>query len=220
MRKKSIRHKEIALDDRLLEPWKDLYTKIKGNRSRDFFANNNPITLEIACWKWEYCVWMSAIYPERNFVWIDKKWERMWYGLQKIKEKGGANVGFLRAIVQNLSDFFDEWEVEEIWIVHPDPRPKGVDTRRRLTYKRFLQIYKTLLKPWGMLKLKTDDTDLFERSQQSLAQDWWELQRMTKDLYQSDLLGEHHWIETFYEKTFVAAWRTIKYGVWSRPDDE
>lgn len=62
-----------------------------------------------------------------------------------MREKSLNNAGFLRTIIHHLDRFFAPGEVEEIWIVHPDPRPKKADARRRLTHPRFLSLYEKIL---------------------------------------------------------------------------
>jgi len=203
-------------DDRIVQSGKDFFATAKGNWGKDFFANDNPIVLELACGRGEYTVWLAQHFLNKNFLGIDKKWDRMWIGLQDAKEKWLQNVGFLRTIIHHLDRFFSPGEVDEIWIVHPDPRPKGADARRRLTHPRFLSLYEQVLAPWWLLRLKTDDADLFAYSLDMLTQEWWEILLQTTDLYTSDLLADHYAIQTHYEKKFVWQWRTICYGVFRK----
>ena len=125
---------------------------------------------------------------------------------------GLNNVAFLRTHIVDLADFFEENEVSEIWIVHPDPRPRGKDERRRLTFPRFMEIYKQLLKPDGLLRLKTDNTGLFEYTLEEVLPTLSikDLEH-TKDLYNSPLYAEHHGIKTRYEKKFTEEGHDIKY---------
>ena len=68
-------------------------------------------------------------------------------GSQQCSQLGLENVRFLRANIVDIERFFSSGEVSEIWLVHPDPRPKNADRHRRLTYRRFLTMYQTMLKP-------------------------------------------------------------------------
>ena len=111
-------------------------------------------------------------------------------------------MAFLRAIIHHLDQFFGKASVEEIRIIHPDPRPKGVDERRRLTCPRFLNIYKEVLIPGGLLRLKTDDLDLFRYSLETLKSEGREIIEYTEDLYTSPLLDEHYGIRTDFEIKF------------------
>jgi tRNA (guanine-N7-)-methyltransferase len=217
MRRKLTRYDAVAENDRLLQPWKQLFNEIKGKWSTHFFKNSHPVTLELACGRGEYTTGLAAHFPDRNFIWLDNKGERIWYGLEKMKEQWLKNAWFIRTIIHHIDHFFESGEIEEIWIIHPDPRPKGSDERRRLTHGRFLAMYQNLLQPWWLLRLKTDDTDLYNRSRESFQLSGWELLEETFDLYQSELWKDHIGITTHYEEMFVAEWRTIKYWVWRAP---
>ena len=89
---------------------------------KDFFHNENPVTLELACGKGEYAVGLGEIYPNRNFIGVDLKGNRIWVGAKKALAAGLKNVGFLRIRIDQLNDYFEKNEVEEIWITFPDPQ--------------------------------------------------------------------------------------------------
>lgn len=201
-------------NDRILEPIKPSYEHMKGKWWSNFFGNKNPIVLELACGKGEYSVWLAQHFPDKNFIGVDIKWDRMRVGAQKADELGLHNVGFLRTIIHHLEKFFDEDEVSEIWIVHPDPRPRNSDAKRRLTHPRFLAMYKCILQKWWLIKLKTDDRDLFDFSVEMFVQQWWQSVAVTYDLDNDPLLIEHYNITTNYEKKRKLKGRSICYGVW------
>ena len=95
-----------------------------GQWSRAFFKNTNPLVLELACGKGEYTVNMAQMFPERNFIGIDYKGNRIWRGAKTAIEEGITNVGFLRIQIENITDYFLPGEVDEIWITFPDPQPQ------------------------------------------------------------------------------------------------
>ncbi len=209
-RKKLVRFQDNSVDSLVIQPGKDQFESVRKNWST-FFWNNNSITLELACGKGEYTVGLAPHFPDRNFVGVDIKWNRLRYGAQIAKEKWLKNVWFIRGIIQNIYEFFDPHTIEEIRIIHPDPRPRNSDTRRRLTCPRFLKIYQELLIPGWILKLKTDDADLFAYSVETLKQEWRKILSQTDDLYNSPLLQEHFDIKTHYEQKFHQQGRTIHY---------
>ena len=45
-----------------------------------FFKNTHPLTLELACGKGEYTVGLAKMYPNRNFLGIDIKGNRLYIG--------------------------------------------------------------------------------------------------------------------------------------------
>ena len=248
VRRKQSRYTAAVDEPLLIQEGKDFFTSCKGRWREEYFHNNNPIVLELACGRGEYTVWLSQIYPDKNFIGVDIKAERMMVGVRNYKwwilnvewcENSTSNiqnpifpkVAFLRTIIHHIDQFFAVGEVDEIWIVHPDPRPKNRDIKRRLTSPRFLAMYYSLLSDGGLLRLKTDDRELFSYSVEEIEgmKDWEnpaasdgtgermrELVAKTDDLYTSPLLAEHHGIKTHYETMFVEQGRTIHYGVWKK----
>lgn len=209
-RKKLVRFTENTQDSLIIQPGKDQFESVRKNWTT-FFWNNHPITLELACGKGEYTVGLAPHFPDRNFVGVDIKWNRLRYGAQSAKEKWLKNVWFIRGIIQNIHEFFSPQSIEEIRIIHPDPRPRNSDARRRLTCPRFLKMYQELLIPSGIIKLKTDDADLFAYSVETLQQEWRTILAQTDDLYNDPLLSEHFDIKTHYEQKFSEKGRTIHY---------
>ena len=196
----------------VLEDNKPIYHELKGNWHEKYFQNDFPITLELGCGKGEYTIGLSKIYPKRNFVGVDVKGDRLFVGSQQAMVAGMAHVAFLRTLIQNLGDFFDENEVDVIWITFPDPRPKERDVKRRLTSPRFLEVYKYIVKPGGWLYFKTDNKPLFEYTLEVLAKRT-DIQNLkyTFDLYQSAFMDEHHGIKTQFEQKFQDLGENIKY---------
>ena len=196
----------------VLEDNKAIYHELKGNWHERYFHNDHPITIELGCGKGEYTIGLANIYSERNFVGVDVKGDRLFVGSQQALAAGLTNVAFLRALIQNIGDFFDGNEVDTIWITFPDPRPKGRDIKRRLTSPRFLETYKHMIKPGGWVYFKTDNTPLFEYTLEVLAErtDIQDLE-YTFDLYQSAYMDEHHGIKTKFEQKFHDLGEDIKY---------
>lgn len=195
----------------VVQPEDAFFHECKGKWNQAFFQENQPINLELACGKGEYTVGLARHFPDWNFVGMDIKGARIWKGSQRAMEQGLDNVAFLRSLIHDLDAFFAEDEISEIWIVFPDPRPKKRDIRRRLTNPRFLEMYKKILKKEGWLKLKTDDTQLFDYTLKVLEDQPIHALTYTYDLYDSDLLEEHYGIETFYESRWLAEGRKINY---------
>lgn len=219
MRTKSIRYTAAQDEPMMIQSGKSFFENCKGKWNSEYFKNDNPIVLELACGRGEYTVWLSQVYPDKNFIGVDIKGERMMMGLKKRKEEWNTdnkNIAFLRTIIHHLDRFFVPWEVDEIWIIHPDPRSKGHDERRRITSPRFLTMYENILKPGWFLRLKTDDDGMFEYSSEQFNVFGFHHIDSTWDLDNSPLLSDHHGIETHYGKLFKAEWRTIKYGIWQK----
>jgi len=183
----------------------------KGKWASDFFRNNNPVVLELACGKGEYTVNLARLFPQKNFIGIDYKGNRIWRGAKDALEDGVNNVGFLRIQIETLLDYFAHGEVDEIWITFPDPRPQLSREKKRLTSPRFLDKYKVLLKSGGFINLKTDNDALHAYTAEKIAEHGLQLHIKTEDLYRSEFADEVLSIKTYYEKKYLKDNKNINY---------
>jgi tRNA (guanine-N7-)-methyltransferase len=211
-RKKLLRFDYISQIINVLEVGKPLYKTIKGKWNEVYFQNNNPIVLELACGKGEYTVGLARKFPEKNFVGIDVKGDRIAVGSKNAIDEGLNNVAFLRADIHFLNDFFEQNEVSEIWITFPDPfNVKLGRENRRLTHTRYLNMYQNVLDSSGLLHLKTDNRDFFDYSiEQCLSFGVSEL-KTTNDLYKSEFMTIHYGIQTKFESIFTKKGLSINY---------
>lgn len=212
MKRKQERFKIIEENHNVIEPTKPLYQHIKGKWASEYFGNSNPITLELACGRGEYTVGLARLFRDKNFVGVDIKGERIWKGSTIALEEQLRHAAFLRTQILLIENFFEPGEVSEIWLTFPDPRPRKRDIKRRLTSPRFLDTYKRLLSPGGFVRLKTDNTQLYEYTLEELQlrSDIADLQ-FTSDVYASPLQKECFDIKTRYEQEFTQKGEKIKY---------
>ncbi len=210
-RKKSIRFKEIEENYNVIQDGKPLFEIIKGNWSQEIFKNPNPIVVELGCGKGEYTVGLAKLFPEKNFIGIDIKGDRIAVGSNQAIEQGLKNACFLRTKVHDSENFFLENEVSEIWITFPDPHSLQSGIKRRMTNERFLEIYKKMLNPNGLLHLKTDNEPFFDYSLETLNNFGVNNLQFTKDLYQSELNNLHFGIKTRFETIFTEKGFKINY---------
>ena len=212
MKNKLYRFAVVSERDNVIQPGKELFETIRGKWQSTYFKNDRPITVELACGRGEYSVALAAKFPERNYIGVDIKGDRIWKGSTLAVEQKLSNIGFLRTNILNVESFFEDNEVDEIWITFPDPRPKKRDIKRRLTNSRYLDRYKKILRPGGYIRLKTDNTGLFQFSLEELQtrKDIDDLQ-FTDDVYESTLRPECFDIKTRYEEMFASQGEKIKY---------
>jgi len=168
--------------------------------------------VELGCGRGEYTVGMARLNPQRNYVGVDMKGDRIWKGSKTAEAEKLFHVAFLRTQVQALTDFFAPQECDEIWITFPDPRPKKRDIKRRMVHPRFLELYKNILKTSGWVHLKTDNDILFDYALEVLQQrnDIINLQH-TRDVYNQKDLDPVLTITTHYEQLFANQGHSIKY---------
>jgi tRNA (guanine-N7-)-methyltransferase len=212
VKRKQERFRTIEERDNVIEPSKPVYATIKGNWNTEYFRNNSPITLELACGRGEYTIGLGKLFPDRNYIGVDIKGERIWKGSTWALDQKLPNVAFLRTQILMIESFFQPREVDEIWLTFPDPRPRKRDIKRRLTSPRFLDMYKKLVKPGSYIRLKTDNTGLYAYTLDEIKArgDIEDLQH-THDLYSSGLREECFDIRTRYEEEFAGKGETIKY---------
>jgi len=207
------RFSEIAEFPNVFEytDFEDGSQKPKGSWASDIFGNDHPVCLELACGKGEYAHALAEKYPQKNYIGIDIKGARMWKGAKIALEKEMGNIRFLRAQIDHLDEYFAPGEIEEIWITFPDPYLRKSKSSKRLTSPKFLDIYRIILKPDGLIHLKTDSDPLFRFTRETIRETCCELADLVEDVYKERPDDELLTVKTFYEKQHLEKGKTIKY---------
>ena len=184
---------------------------IKGKWNETFFKNDKPIVLELGCGKGEYTLGLAKQFPDKNFIGVDIKGARLWRGAKTAHESGMGNVAFVRTRIENITSFFGAGEVSEIWITFPDPQLKRINALKRLTSSTFLKLYKTILKPEGLIHLKTDSIELHRYTRTLVELNELKIHSCTDDLYSTAKDDPILSIRTFYEQLFLDKGFSITY---------
>ncbi len=184
---------------------------LKGNW-KSHFKNENPIVLELGCGKGEYTIGLAKQNPQNNYIGIDIKGARLWRGAKIGMEENLENVSFLRTQIELVDELFGENEVSEIWITFPDPQIKYKRTKHRMTNKEFFAKYKRILKPDGVVHLKTDSEFMHGYTLGLLQGLDLEVSYANHDVYKNEgspkeVLG----IQTFYENQYLQKGKPITY---------
>jgi tRNA (guanine-N7-)-methyltransferase len=186
--------------------------ELKGKWKTDFFKNDKPIVLELGCGKGEYTIGMAEKYPQNNYIGIDIKGARFWRGAKTAVEGGLDNVVFLRTQIELIGHFFAEGEVAEIWITFPDPQIKYKRTKHRLTNTEFLQRYKKILEPGGVVNLKTDSEFMHGYTLGLLHGEGHQVLYANHNVYRNEGAPEIVTaIQTFYEQQYLEHNKAITY---------
>jgi tRNA (guanine-N7-)-methyltransferase len=210
------RFRENEQFENVVQPSREELTQnnypLRGKWQSDFFRNNNPIVLELGCGKGEYSVALAQAYPEKNFIGVDIKGARFWRGAKTGMEENITNLGFIRTQIELVDHIFAENEIDEIWITFPDPQIKYKRTKHRLTNSEFLQKYKYILKPEGIVNLKTDSEFMHGYTLGLLHGEGHEIIQANHDVYKNvyspkEVIG----IQTFYEKQYLEQGKRITY---------
>ena len=183
----------------------------KGIWRKEFFKNNNPIVLELGCGKGEYTVHLAQRSPKVNHIGIDIKGARFWRGAKTAIEENMDNVCFIRTQVELIEHCFAVDGVDEIWITFPDPQIKYKRTKHRLTHPELLAAYKSVLKPNGLVHLKTDSEFLFGYTLGIVSQIG-KIEYAHHNIYNnSDAPEVAIAVQTFYENQFLKENKAITY---------
>lgn len=185
---------------------------IKGSWNEVYFKNDNPLILELGCGKGEYTVALAKKYPNKNFIGVDIKGARFWRGAKTAVEEELINVAFLRTQIELIDYAFSQKEVDEIWITFPDPQIKYKRTKHRMTNTSFLTKYKAILKPEGVVNLKTDSEFMHGYTLGLLHGAGHEVLYANHNVYKQEGSPEEVTsIQTFYESQYLEQNKAITY---------
>jgi tRNA (guanine-N7-)-methyltransferase len=211
--KKLMRFAELATFDNVLQ----FPANIQG-KWREYFKNDHPIILELACGKGEYALGLAELHRDKNFIGVDIKGNRLWVGARKALQVGLINVAFLRIDIDQITTYFSQNEVNEIWITFPDPQLRVSKAKKRLTHPRFLRHYQQLLAPRGLIHLKTDSPHLYAFTRQVIELYDCIIHKDYDNVYEEKSLPPELRIKTYYESLDIAESNRIHYLCFSLPD--
>jgi tRNA (guanine-N7-)-methyltransferase len=212
--KKLIRFAELETFPNVLQ-----YPQGMAGNWKDFFKNDNPVTLELACGKGEYTLGLARMYPQRNFLGIDLKGNRIWAGARKAIAEGLQNVGFMRILIDGIEGFFAPGEVSEIWITFPDPQLRVGKAKKRLTHPRFLRRYQQILRPGGKIHLKTDSPNLYNFTMKVCAMYGCPVLEHSDHVYSEPEVAPELQIKTHYESLDIAGAARVHYVCFTLPEN-
>ena len=209
------RFKENELFENVIQPKREDIAsggfRFKGNWAAHF-GNENPIVLELGCGKGEYTVGMAKLHQDKNYIGIDIKGARFWRGAKTALEQKLKNVAFLRTQIELVDMVFGPNEVDEIWITFPDPQIKYKRTKHRMTNKNFIEKYRKILRPNGLVHLKTDSEFMHGYTLGLLQGMDLDIVYANHDIYRNEGAPQEVLsIQTFYERQYLEKGKPITY---------
>ena len=169
-------------------------------RWQEIFANDHPIHVEVGSGKGAFVSGMAKANPEINYIGIDIQKSVLSYALDKVLATDVPNIKLLWVDGSDLTDYFEEGEIDRLYLNFSDPWPKKRHEKRRLTYQSFLATYQQILPENGEIHFKTDNRSLFEYSLVSFSQYGMKLKGVWLDLHASDFEDN---VLTEYEQKFA-----------------
>jgi tRNA (guanine-N7-)-methyltransferase len=218
---KLFRFSENAVFEQVVQPTFEELMKgdfpLKGHWNEAVFKREAPLVLELGCGRGEYTTGLAKLVPEKNYLGVDIKGARIWRGARTAREQGLTNVAFLRTHVDHVLQCFGPHEASEIWLTFSDPQVKKSKARKRLTSPLFLARYKQILKPGGLIHLKTDSPLLYDYTLEQIEAHKLTLLEKSDDVY-ADLVNRVSAedqavlnIRTYYESMWLTEGRKIHY---------
>ncbi len=192
---------------------------VKGRWS-EIFGNDHPIIVELAAGKAEYTTERAAKEKDKNFIAIDVKGNRLYIGAKKSLEAGTENARYLRIDIDKIEDYFASGEIDEVWIIFPDPFLKEKRAKNRLTHPKFLSKYQNILEPETVIHLKTDSRELYDFTLETIQEYGCKLQENVYDIYSDGEAEYPLCIKTYYEKMHLADQRTISHVSFCLPEEK
>lgn len=169
-------------------------------RWQEIFGNDHPIHIEVGSGKGAFVSGMAKANPDINYIGIDIQKSVLSYALDKVLATDVPNIKLLWVDGSDLTDYFEEGEIDRLYLNFSDPWPKKRHEKRRLTYQSFLATYQQILPENGEIHFKTDNRGLFEYSLVSFSQYGMKLKGVWLDLHASDFEDN---VLTEYEQKFA-----------------
>ncbi|EGJ40724.1 tRNA (guanine-N(7)-)-methyltransferase [Streptococcus sanguinis SK49] len=169
-------------------------------RWQEIFGNGHPIHVEVGSGKGAFVSGMAKANPDINYIGIDIQKSVLSYALDKVLATDVPNIKLLWVDGSDLTDYFEDGEIDRLYLNFSDPWPKKRHEKRRLTYQSFLATYQQILPENGEIHFKTDNRGLFEYSLVSFSQYGMKLKGVWLDLHASDFEDN---VLTEYEQKFA-----------------
>lgn len=202
----------------MLDPNQFVITRKRKKYKFAKFANS-PLCFEFDQWSKQsvdvvelgagtglFSLELASRYPERQFVAVDIKGDRLQKGAYEAQERGLTNLRFVRARADQLAELFPEGSVDTIWSTFADPFPRKSSAGRRMTHPNYLKLYDQVLALQGKFLLKHDSPDFFCWSLEQIVGQGWVIGELSFDLHESDLPADYK-IKTSYEERWLSEGR-------------
>lgn len=188
----------------------------KGYWKKNFFKNEHPIIVELACGRGEYTVELARKNPDKNYIGVDIKGNRIYSGATLAQDENLTNVCFIRAYIDQLHFFIAQDEIDEVWITFPDPFPSFSDRGNRLISPKFLEYYKLHFSSKPITyHLKTDNFPLFRYAVGVLDGRNEKIVKCIENIYGKDKkIDDYLRIQTYYERLHQSQGSDIHYVQW------
>ena len=168
----------------------------------EIYPEPKSFRIEIGCGKGAFITGMAAREPDIAFFAVERVGDVIVVAAEKTKAAELPNVRFLNCDAAWLPSLFPAHCFDRIYLNFSDPWPKDRHAKRRLTYRKMLELFAGLLTPDGRIEFKTDNRPLFDFSLEEFRAAGYTLENVTYDLHASEWAENN--IVTEYEANFSA----------------
>jgi len=138
----------------------------------EMFPVARPLEVELGSGDGSFMAKWAALWPERNFIGV----ERLLGRLRKLDRKGQRGGLLNLRLMRIEASYFLEYllplaSVTALHLYFPDPWPKRKHRKNRLVNERFPELASRVLTPDGVMYLRTDDEDYFAQMLEVFAAD-------------------------------------------------
>ena len=163
---------------------------------------NTLLRLEIGCGKGKFITEVATKPENKDIVFyaVEKVPDVMVMAAEKAAAAKIENLRFILGDAKTLAEICPPHRTEIIYLNFSDPWHKKGYFKRRLTYRKYLALYFSLLREGGELCFKTDNVPLFDFSLEELASVDLSVEVLMRDLHASPYAEGN--VMTEYEANF------------------
>ena len=126
--------------------------KAMKGRWHELFGNDRPIYLEVGSGKGQFILKRAEILNDMNYIACEGQENICLRVLEKAEEAGLSNLKVFMEYIHDIHDYFEDGELEGIFLNFSDPWPKDRHAKRRLTHRRNLTGFMEVMKPLDLRK--------------------------------------------------------------------
>ena len=167
-----------------------------------FSRTGAPVFLEIGAGKGGFARQMTRMNPDVCYFAMERVSDCVVLAAEAaMAERCGENLRFVIDTADNLPLIFAKDTVDRIFLNFSDPWSKKGYAKRRLTHRRYLSLYLSLMKEGATLTFKTDNVGLFDFTLEEIEAVGLKPVKLTRDLHASEFASGN--VMTEYEKNFT-----------------
>lgn len=205
IRKKKWVHPFLETEDQYL-----LKENLKGQYLQKYPFSK--LILEVGMGMGDFIISSAKEHRDVLYIGLEKDETCVAKTILKAQESKLDNLLIINDNAQKLCDYFEDEEVDMIYLQFSDPWPKKGHYKRRLTYETFLRNYMAILKNKATIYFKTDNEGLYCFSLPSMTNFGFKLVEMSLD-YHAD--GKKYPM-TGYEEKFIDQGMKIYYALFQK----